>query len=237
MMIRHFIYYMPIVISIIGVLSINLTLKNKDRNNNRLIIVFNILNILYLFIISLLIHNLLPIIVDLTILVTWLISIIGGVLYFISTIICICKRKKLNENTENKLSIKIFILILLTPIIIFTLTLCKEVYLINNSKFIVAYNSAGNGGIGDTYDFVYVISDKICKEISIDVDLSYKYYNKIFLPKKLKEITKNELQNKGYRVVIENKYINVYKNNNLIHKKKLNERYFNTKLDSVFYND
>lgn len=237
MMIRDYIYYMPIVISIIGAFSIILTLKNKDRDNNILIIVFNIINILYLFIISVLMHNLLPIIVDLTILVIWLISIIGGVLYLISTIICICKRKKLNDNSENKLNLKVLKIIMLLPIIIFALILCKEVYLINNSEFILAYNSAGNGGFGDSYDFVYVVSDKYCTEISVDVDLSYNYYNKMFLPKKMKEVTENELQNKGFKVVIENRCINVYKNQKLIHKKKLNERYFNTKLDSVYYNE
>ena len=70
-MIRNFIYYMPIVISVIGILSIVFALKNNSRNNNKLIIVFNIINILYLFIISTLMHNLLPIIVDLTILIIW----------------------------------------------------------------------------------------------------------------------------------------------------------------------
>ena len=237
MMIRDYIYYMPIVISIIGAFSIILTLKNKDRDNNILIIVFNIINILYLFIISVLIHNLLPIIVDLTILVIWLISIIGGVLYLISTLICICKRKKLNDNSENKLNLKVLKIIMLLPIIIFALILCKEVYLINNSEFILAYHTAGNGGFGDSYDFVYVVSDKYCTEISVDVDLSYNYYNKMFLTKKMKEVTENELQNKGFKVVIENRCINVYKNQKLIQKKKLNERYFNTKLDSVYYNE
>ena len=237
MMIKDYIYYMPIVISIIGAFSIILTLKNKDRDNNILIIVFNIINILYLFIISVLIHNLLPIIVDLTILVIWLISIIGGVLYLISTIICIRKRNELNDNSENKLNLKVLKIIMLLPIIIFALILCKEVYLINNSEFILAYHSAGNGWFGDSYDFVYVVSDKYCTEISVDVDLSYNYYNKMLLPKKMKEVTENELQNKGFKVVIENQCINVYKNQKLIQKKKINGRYFNTKLDSVYYNE
>ena len=236
-MIRNFIYYMPIVISVIGILSIVFALKNKSRNNNKFIIIFNIINILYLFVISVLIHNFLPIIVDLTVLIIWPISIIGGVLYLISTIICICKRKKLNDNSENKSNLKILKIILLFPIIIFTFILCKEVYLINNSEFILEYHSRGNGGFGDSYDFVYVVSDKYCTEISVNVGLSDNYYNKRFLPKKLKEITENELLNKGFKVVIENRCINVYKNQKLIHKKELNENYFNTELGSVYYNE
>ena len=236
-MIRNFIYYMPIVISVIGILSIVFALKNKSRNNNKFIIVFNIINILYLFAISVLIHNSLPIIVDLTILIIWLISIIGGILYLISTIICICKRKKLNGNSDNKLNSKILKILIVVPIFVFALVLFKETYLINNSEFILEYHSNGNGGFGDSHDFVYVISDKYCTEISVDVDLSYNYYNRMFLSKNVREVTEDELQNKGYKVVIDNHYIIVYKNQKLIHKKKLNDSYFNIELESMYYNE
>lgn len=236
-MIRNFIYYMPIVISVIGILSMVFAIKNKSRNNNKFIIVFNIINILYLFVISVLIHNFLPIIVDLTILIIWLISIIGGILYLISTIICICKRKKLNDNFDNKLNSKIFKILIVVPIIVFALVLFKETYLINNSEFILEYQSDGNGGFGDSHDFVYVISDKYCTEISVDVDLSYNYYNRMLLSKNVREVNEDELQNKGYKVVIDNQYIIVYKNQKLIHKKKLNDSYFNIELDSIYYNE
>ena len=236
-MIRNFIYYMPIVISVIGILSIVFAIKNKSRNNNKFIIVFNIINILYLFVISVLIHNFLPIIVDLTILIIWLISIIGGILYLISTIICICKRKKLNDNFDNKLNSKIFKILIVFPIIVFALVLFKETYLINNSEFILEYQSDGNGGFGDSHDFVYVISDKYCTEISVDADLSYNYYNRMLLSKNVREVNEDELQNKGYKVVIDNQYIIVYKNQKLIHKKKLNDSYFNIELDSIYYNE
>ena len=89
MMIRNFIYNMPIIISFIGLLSIFYALKNNNRKNNKIIIIFNIVNIIYLFVISILIHNSLPIIINLEIMITWLISIIGGILYIISIIICI----------------------------------------------------------------------------------------------------------------------------------------------------
>lgn len=238
-MIRNFIYYMPIVISIIGILSIVFALKNKSRNNNKFIIVFNIINILYLFVISIsvLIHNFLPIIVDLRTVIIWFISIIGDILYLISTIICICKRKKLNDNSDNKLNLKIFKILIVVPIIVFALVLFKETYLINNSEFILEYQSDGNGGLLDSQDFVYVISDKYCTEISVDVDLSYNYYNRMFLSKNVREVTEDELQNKGYKVVIDNHYIIVYKDQKLIHKKKLNDSYFNIELESIYYNE
>ena len=241
MMIRDFVYNMPIIISIMGLLSIFFALKNNNKKNNKLIIIFNTIDIIYLFVISTLIHNLLPIIVNLGIIIIWLISIVGGILYIISTIICIVKRKKLKEIFENRMILKMFIIIILIPAVVFISFLCKEIYLINNSEIILSYYSSGNGGFGDSNDFVYAVSDKYCKEISIDVDLSYVYYNKMFLPDKLIEINENELHNKGIEAVIEREnnkeYLYIYKNKKLIHKRKLNQSYFNVDLEGVFYNE
>ena len=241
MIIRDFVYNMPIIISIMGLLSIFFALKNNNKKNNKLIIIFNTINMIYLFVISTLIHNLLPIIINLGIIIIWLISIVGGILYIISTIICIVKRKKLNEIFENRMILKMFIIIILIPAVVFISFLCKEIYLINNSEIILSYHSRGNGGFGDSNDFAYAVSDKYCKEISIDVDLSYRYYNKMFLPDKLIEINENELHNKGIEVVIEREnnkeYLYIYKNKKLVHKRKLNQSYSNVDLEGVFYNE
>lgn len=185
MSVRKFIYYTPIVIAFLSVISIILALKNKDKKSNKYIIVGNIVNILYLFVISTIIHNLLPILVDLEIIIILGISIIGSILYVISIIICIIKNKKLNSINENKKIFKIFLIIILIPIIIFIISLYREIYLINHSDILLSYKSRGNGGFVDGYEFVYAINDKYCEEISIDIDLSYKYYNKLFLPTKL----------------------------------------------------
>lgn len=138
---------------------------------------------------------------------------------------------------DNKLNSKIFKILIVVPIIVFSLVLFIETYLINNSEFILEYESYGSGGFGDSHDFVYVISDKYCTEISVDVDLSYNYYNRMFLSKNVRDVTEDELQNKGYKVVIDNHYIIVYKNQKLIHKKKLNYKYYNIELDSIYYNE
>ena len=236
-MIRNFIYFMPILISIMGIFSIRTAKNNKDRKSNLFLIFFNIINILYLFVISALMPNLLPIITSLSLLLTQFISIIGGILYFISLITCIKKIKELNDNSDNKNNIKILIITILIPIFIFIFALCKEMYLINNSEFILSFYSAGNGTVGDTQDFVYVISDKYYKEISVDVGLSYNYYNKMFLPKELKKVTEDELYNKGIKISIDNdNTISVYRDKKLVYKIIINNKYFNNKLEDIFYN-
>ena len=170
---------------IVGGFSMVLAANNRDREINEFLIIFNIINIIYLFVISMLMHNLLPIIVDMRILFVWFISAIGGVLFFISLIIGFCNRKKLNSNSVNKSTLRVLKIILWSPIILLVIVFAKELYLINNSSFLLAYEAHGNYGIGDYYDFVYAISDKYCKEIGIDVKYSYMDY-RLFLPKKLR---------------------------------------------------
>lgn len=233
MNIRDFIYYMPIIISIIGIVSIILALKTKDKKSNKCIIVMNIINIIYLISISLLIPMLLPIIVDLGIIIIWFLSFCGGILYIISISICLFKRKKLEDITENKNMFKYVLIIVLIPIILFMIILGREIYLIKNSNILLSYYSAGNGGFGDSDEFTYVINDKYCKEISIAIR-----YSNLFIPKSAREIDEDELQSLGYNIVLDNdNYILIYKNNELIHKERINESYFNINLKKIYYNE
>ena len=238
-MIRDFIYYVPMLLVIVGGFSMVLAANNRDREINEFLIIFNIINIIYLFVISMLMHNLLPIIVDMRILFIWFISAIGGVLFFISLIIGFCNRKKLNNNSVNKSTLRVLKIILGSPIILLVIVFAKELYLINNSSFLLAYEAHGNYGIGDYYDFVYAISDKYCKEIGIDVKYSYMDY-RLFLPKKLKEITEEELHELGYEVEIEkgtyDNYLNIYKNDKLIYKELLDDNYSGIELEGIYYN-
>ncbi len=65
----------------------------------------------------------------------------------------------------------------------------------------------------------------------------YDYYNKLFLPSNIKEINKNELQKLGYKIIIDDNYITVYKDDDLIHKKSINKKYFNIDLETIYYNE
>ena len=237
MSIKHFIYYTPIIISILSIISIVLAIKNKDKKINKYIIIGDVIFILYLFVISVLLHNLLPIIVDFIILIIWFISFVSVILYLISIIICLIRTKKLNNIIENRKLLKLFVIIVLTPIFLFVISLFKEVYLIHNSTLLLSYYSSSNGTLGDSNNFVYAISDKYCEEISFEIEFLYDYYNKLFLPSNIKEINKNELQKLGYKIVIDDNYITVYKDDDLIHKKSINKKYFNIDLETIYYNE
>lgn len=237
MLLRNFVYYSPILTSFFSILSIILASKNKDKRCNKYISIFCIINILYLIITSMLLHNLLSIIVNLNFLIIWFISIIGTIFYVISIIICLMKRKKLNSDNNCKKIYTIFLIELLTPIILFLISLCYEIYLVNNSFILLKYNSNGNGGFGDSEDFIYAISDKYCSEVSIDIGLFNDYYKQSFLFKNIKEINENDLKELGVKTTIDNdSYILVYKYNKLVCKEKVKEKYFNIDLNEIYYN-
>ena len=114
-------------------------------------------------------------------------------------------------------------------------SLCKEYYLIINSDLVLLYKSNGNGGIGDSNNFAYAINENYIKEISLGIAIG-DYSLVKYLPKKFKKIDNIENIN-NYNVSLDNneKYISIYKNNKLIHKKQINPSYFNISFDGGFY--
>ena len=160
MKLKNYIYFVPVIISLLGILAIILAVKNKDRKCNKYIIIGSIINILYLFIIgSNFIGYYFSIITDLGFLLVEIISFIGGILYLIAIIICIVKKKKVGDINKNKSILILFLIIIFLPIILFIMCLTREIYLIKNSSIIVFYNPGSLDSLGET-DFAYAISDK-----------------------------------------------------------------------------
>jgi len=236
MSITNYVFYTSIIISILSIISIVFAIRNRDKKNNKYIIIGNIIFMLYLCELFMLFEGSLNLnFEDFGALILGCVLImIGEVLYLISIIICLIKRKKLNNITESKKTFKLFLIIVLIPIILFAISLFKEVYLINNSTVVLTYSAWCNGAIAP-YRFSYAISDKYCEKISFDAHELYN--NKFFLTKKLKEFTNvNKRQEIGYEIIIENEdYILVYKNNDLIHKKSIDEKYYNIHFQKEYY--
>lgn len=251
MNLKNYIYFVPVIISLLGILAIILAVKNKDRKRNKYIIIGSIINILYLFIIgSNFIGYYFSIITDFGFLLVEIISFIGGILYLIAIIICIVKKKKVENINKNKNILILFIIIIFLPIILFIMCLTREIYLIKNSSIILFYNPGGLDGT----DFAYAISDKYFEEISTEMDL-IEYAKIPVVPKNIIETNESTLAKNG--ITIKKKtscerydenskihgcfgstdYIYVYKNSKLMNKKKIPSKY---SVDSfpanVYYN-
>lgn len=252
MNLKNYIYFVPVIISLLGILAIILAVKNKDRKRNKYIIIGSIINILYLFTIgSNFIGYYFSIITDFGFLLVEIISFIGGILYLIAIIICIVKKKKVEDINKNKNILILFIIIIIfLPIILFIMCLTREIYLIKNSSIIVFYNARS---LGET-DFAYAISDKYFEEISTEMDL-IEYAKIPVVPKNIIETNESTLAKNGITIkkktscerYVENSkihgcfgstdYIYVYKNSKLMNKKKIPSKY---SVDSfpanVYYN-
>lgn len=252
MKLKNYIYFVPVIISLLGILAIILAVKNKDRKRNKYIIIGSIINILYLFIIgSNFIGYYFSIITDLGFLLVEIISFIGGILYLIAIIICIAKKKKVEDINKNKNILILFLIIIFLPIILFIMCLTREIYLIKNSSIIVFYNASS---LGET-DFAYAISDKYFEEISTEMDL-IEYAKIPVVPKNIIEINESTLTKNGITIkkktscerYVENSkihgcfgstdYIYVYKNSKLMNKKKIPSKYSVASFPAnVYYNE
>lgn len=255
MKLKNYIYFVPVIISLLGILAIILAVKNKDRKRNKYIIIGSIINILYLFIIgSNFIGYYFSIITDLGFLLVEIISFIGGILYLIAIIICIVKKKKVEDINKNKSILILFLIFIFLPIILFIMCLTREIYLIRNSSIIVFYNPGSLDSLGET-DFAYAISDKYFEEISTEMDL-IEYAKIPVVPKNIIETNESALAKNGITIkkktscerYYENgeiqgcigptNYIYVYKNSKLMSKKKIPSKY---SVDSfpanVYYNE
>lgn len=252
MKLKNYIYFVPVIISLLGILAIILAVKNKDRKRNKYIIIGSIINILYLFIIgSNFIGYCFSIITDLGFLLVEIISFIGGILYLIAIIICIAKKKKVEDINKNKNILILFLIIIFLPIILFIMCLTREIYLIKNSSIIVFYNASS---LGET-DFAYAISDKYFEEISTEMDL-IEYAKIPVVPKNIIETNESTLTKNGITIkkktscerYVENSkihgcfgstdYIYVYKNSKLMNKKKIPSKYSVASFPAnVYYNE
>ena len=99
----------------------------------------------------------------------------------------------------------------------------------------MVYESKGNGTIGSGNYFAYAINENYFKEISLGIGVG-DYSLVKFLPKEAKKIDNVESIN-NYNILFDNKekFITVYKNNKIIHKKQINSNYFNIEFDGGFY--
>ena len=236
MLLKNCIYFIIIMINLFSIPILIYSIKNKNKRNCKCIKIINFFYIVYLILNIVVIPNVLSIYIGLEILLLALISLIAIIIYIVSIIICSKKIKKSNEMISfSKKSILVILSFIILPILLLSCSLFKEYYLIINSDLVLVYKSHGNGGIGDSNNFAYAISENYFKEISLGIAIG-DYSLEKYLPKKSKEIDNIENIN-NYNVFLDNneKYITIYKNNKLIHRKQINQNYYNIDFDGGFY--
>ncbi len=234
MLLKSCLYFILIVLSLLSVPILIYSIKNK--RNRKIVKIINLFYIIYLLIGIFILPNILELDIGFEMLFLAFIAIIAVICYIISMIVCFQKSKKPKETTPlSTKKLLVTLLFVILPVLLFAGSLLKEYYLITNSDLILVYKSKGNGGLGDSHTFAYAINEKHCEETSLGISLG-NYSLVRYLPKKTQKI--NNVNNiSDYNITLDENhhYILVYKNNKLIHKKRLNSLYFNISFDGGFY--
>lgn len=235
MLIQNCIYCISIWIGIFSILLLSDSIDNKNKYICNWIILIDFIYILYLIIIYRLM-GILYIPVGLEVLFIYLIEFVAGILYIISIILNLNKRKKIDTYIKSKKVILAAMFLILLPVILISTSVVQNKQMINNSDLLLIYESSGNGGFGDSKTFAYAIGKDYCKQFDLGTDF-YGYKMEKFLPKNAVEI--NDLDDTDFEVRFnestKDNSISVYKNRKKICKEKNKSNYFNIEFKKGFY--
>lgn len=232
MLLKNYIYYTATVIAFLSILSIVFAVKNNDKKTNNTIRIYNVLSVIYMFVISVL-HNFIDVEVGMEILIVWIKCCVGGLLYIISSIICLSKVREVKTNPKFNYIRYILYVLLLLPIILFIISYRYEYKNVLHGQILVTINA--NGGNFDSKEYTFVVNENYINEVSFDVD----YSDNAFIRNNYKKITNEELGQKSIKIdVIEdfdNYYLVVYQNDDLRYKTELIDAYGNVSIDNIYY--
>lgn len=172
--------------------------------------------------------------IGLEVLFIYLLVFVALILYIILIILNLYKRRKIKECIKNNSVLLVTLILLISPILFISVNVLEDKYLINNSNLILVYESAGNGGFGDSDIFAYAIGENFCKQFDLGIDIGG-YYLRKFLPKNLIE-TKDVESITNYKIVInEEENLIVYKDDKKICIINNKSHYFNINFERGFY--
>ena len=255
MKLNDYIYTMSYIISFFSIFAIVFAYVNNDKKANKFLLIFSLLSIIYMFFVSVIIHNVIGVFVKIDIIIIWLIEFIAGIFYLAAFVTCFEKRKKLKDNPKFNFLIAIVCVLIIAPVVLFFIYYNYENKVLSEGNIVVVMCSNGNGGFGDSDDFVYVVNDKNYNEISLEVKYNgyaekYNYKkldrSKIFDENNREKSSSDTIEstlsiNNDYEVKLINdkldNYLVLSKNNNIIHKIKLNEKYFNIEIEDIYYKE
>lgn len=180
MLVINLIYLVSIFLTIMSIILLIYSIRNKNKNICNSICIIDIVYIIYFFIAMFLTERLF-LDVGLEMLLFYLCFLVSTIIYLVSIVICCIKKRKLTKvNKSKRISILIIILLLL-PVIAFFITFYREIYLLNNSNLVLVSHSNGNGSIGAASSSIHVLGTDYYEEVSIGAD-SGGYKIKNFLP-------------------------------------------------------
>ena len=228
MLVKDVVYILCLFIFAVSILNLIYSIKNKNKNSSKYIILLSIIFILYSIIDVLILPNILDLDVGFELLLFYGILIIAGILFIISIIVASRKAKKLNTIDETIKYKIVFTLLVLLPIFMFCFSYFREMYYINNSKLILI---CSRGDEFSEEDYGYAISNDYSKTISIGSGFRG-YAMKKHLPSSFYKLDYTWVTDK---IEINHDNITIFRNNKKIYKIDITNKISYCDVEEVFY--
>lgn len=232
MLIKLCVYIVSLVLSMSSVLVLIYSIKNKEKKMCKSVILISSVYIAYL-IANLGVLGIFNVPYGLEILYISLLVFIGGILYIAAIVVSVKKRKRLLDNREEKKPMVVAVVLLMLPLLVTSMGVLRNIYLIDNADLIMVYYSHGNGGIGDGDYFAYAININSCSQFDLGIDIGGHDLKK-HLSKNAIQI-KDEKDTKGYSVTLNDDRIVVYDGSKKVCEKEFISRYSNIDFERGFY--
>jgi len=227
-LVKDVVYILCLFIFAVSILNLIYSIKNKNKNSSKYIILLSIIFILYSIIDILILPNILDLDVGLELLLFYGILIISGVLFIISIIVAIIKLKK-QQTTDKLRKYKIiFVFCLLFPIFILGFSYFREINYINNSKLILV---CSEGDEFNEVDYAYAISDNYSEKITIGADFRGMDMDE-HLPSYFRKLNYTWTTDK---IEINEDKIIIFRNNKIIYKINTTNSISYCDIEEVFY--
>ncbi len=228
MLVKQMISILCVLIFFVSIFNLIYSIKNKNREVSKYIIVLSIIFILYSIVDILILPDVLNIDIGFEILLFYGILIVSGALFIFSIIVSAIKTKKLNI-IGNSIKYKIiFTLLVLFPIFMFCFSYFREMNYINNSKLILV---CSEGEEFSEKAYAYAISNDYSKMITVGADFRG-YAMKKHLPSAFYEFNYTQVTDK---IEISDNKINIYRNDEMVYQMNLANEISYCDVEKVFY--
>jgi|GEM_PF-5577533 len=193
MLIKTRLYLIAILLIVFSVVALIFTIKNKNAATCKFMTWLCALGIIYLFL-SVIVGQLMSLDIGLEILFLYMAGVVAGILYLVSIVINVAKRKKIMSTyfaTEFPVpqSLKVIMVIAIAlPLLFVCSRIVRDRILIARSDAIFIFHSSGNGGLDDGATFAFALRGESCKRFDLGVDLGIDN----MLPKNAVEINTHE---------------------------------------------
>lgn len=222
------IYILSLLIFGVSIFSLIYSIKNKNRDAFKYIIVLSIIFILYSIVNIIILPNALNLNIGFEIFIFSGILAVSDVLFITSIILANIKRKKLSSIGKPIKYKLVFAFLIVLPILMFGLSYFREINYINNSKLILVC-SDGEGFNKENY--AYAISEDYSEMITIGAYFDG-YDMERYLPSSFYELNYTWTT---YKIEINDDNITIFRNNNIIYKIDIANRISYCHVEEVFY--